>query len=979
MGWVTFKEIREGLITDASFVANVWRVYINSTDIDPRYSDPIKFFQRTYISEGLAHVLENTLQRLSGKGGDPIILLKTTFGGGKTHTLIAIYHLCLNLPAVLKCENVVSSLRAPTFAVKPAVVVFDGFEVDPRRLRDVYNANNLWQFLLLKLASAAGSELAKTVAYDYSDSYEPPGSEVLSTVLSDIEGQGYAAVILLDEIPEFLKRLAYKDGRLAQATHSFIAALARAMVYTRYSLLVMALPDVPVYSEENKIIEDMLRELKRVSMPKNIVSKEDAAYVLRQALIEDVNVNVGRSRSRDYFSVYTRFRTDFPSKASAEGYLDKLSTHYPFHPQYVDFLYDKLSTAPGFQGTRDMLRLTARALHAMYKRGLVGDFVLLSDIDVMDSNILDELLERHGYRNLRVAIEGDLEAVKRVDEENVKRGLPALASRIYSALLVFSVSGEPASVRDITLAVVRPGIPPPAVARVLEYLYEEKAAHIHRVSEGAELKYLIKERANWRRLVEIKANEISDEVAREALKKNVKDAVRVWGRRIFRGVSIWPSSPTEIGESPQPRIVLLDPKSVLGPEGTLNRTLNFFAFYSDAARREFRQFKNALFFLIPNPQAYETGLREAKRVFAADALKRAKDQYGLTEEDINELKDFMAKKTEDLRRVLPSAMYDRLAYPVGGTQEGLEFEIISIRDAEGSNPIEKAIYVLKADQKLIDRLGSDYLLDILRKLRDAGEEEPTIKRLIEVFAEDPHKPYLLNARDNLKGALARLTKDGLVVIVRGNNIFHERLPDHIMDDDKVILEEVARARGLLEKIEEAITEAVQALPEETKRAEEVSAAPRPSELSLPLNNKGLADLIESLKGGKLLQLRISKESDRDVTDVLRFFKSLATTFEGLEDKGYRLRLQLFSEISDSERLRRLSIQGEARTSRVIKETLTTLEQLGAKSVRCHLFLERTPESEPLAVDEIARRLNTAILIERFKKLRFNARLRILQD
>ena len=63
------------------------------------YSDPGEFFRRTYLTEGLHRLPAGALRRLTGNGGDPVVELQTNFGGGKTHSMPALFHLFSGTPS----------------------------------------------------------------------------------------------------------------------------------------------------------------------------------------------------------------------------------------------------------------------------------------------------------------------------------------------------------------------------------------------------------------------------------------------------------------------------------------------------------------------------------------------------------------------------------------------------------------------------------------------------------------------------------------------------------------------------------------------------------------------------------------------------------------------------------------------------------------------------------------------------------------
>ena len=87
---VPHRDILEGRLTLNVFAADLWEVFEGRAPDE--YKDPTQFFQKTYQTDGLKHLLSIVEGRLNGRGGDPVIQIQTPFGGGKTHTLIAMYH-----------------------------------------------------------------------------------------------------------------------------------------------------------------------------------------------------------------------------------------------------------------------------------------------------------------------------------------------------------------------------------------------------------------------------------------------------------------------------------------------------------------------------------------------------------------------------------------------------------------------------------------------------------------------------------------------------------------------------------------------------------------------------------------------------------------------------------------------------------------------------------------------------------------------
>src|SRR5439155_14300345 len=85
------EDVASGRYQQAEFAADLWQVHMGEGT--PEYRDPVEFFRRTYLTESLKTMLVGSLRRLTAGGGDPVVQLQTNFGGGKTHSMLALYHL----------------------------------------------------------------------------------------------------------------------------------------------------------------------------------------------------------------------------------------------------------------------------------------------------------------------------------------------------------------------------------------------------------------------------------------------------------------------------------------------------------------------------------------------------------------------------------------------------------------------------------------------------------------------------------------------------------------------------------------------------------------------------------------------------------------------------------------------------------------------------------------------------------------------
>ena len=101
---IPHEDVLKGTFQQAEFAADLSRVHDGTATAE--YQDPVLFYQRTFITEGMKLLLDSVVKRIAGRGGDPVIQLQTAFGGGKTHTLLALYHLLTNPNTVGKLPDI---------------------------------------------------------------------------------------------------------------------------------------------------------------------------------------------------------------------------------------------------------------------------------------------------------------------------------------------------------------------------------------------------------------------------------------------------------------------------------------------------------------------------------------------------------------------------------------------------------------------------------------------------------------------------------------------------------------------------------------------------------------------------------------------------------------------------------------------------------------------------------------------------------
>jgi len=181
-------DVLAGTSSDSDFAADLAHV-LRGQGGPTEYSDAAKFFANTYPTRGLQSLLRNVCARISGHGGSvaAIFRLDTSFGGGKTHGLIALVHAARGMPGVADPSEFIDPALIPQTPVR--IAAFDGENADPangRRMGDGVLAYTPWGEIAYALAGKAGYERVRRSDEEGS----APGAETIA----ELFGNGPALV-----------------------------------------------------------------------------------------------------------------------------------------------------------------------------------------------------------------------------------------------------------------------------------------------------------------------------------------------------------------------------------------------------------------------------------------------------------------------------------------------------------------------------------------------------------------------------------------------------------------------------------------------------------------------------------------------------------------------------------------------------------------------------------------------------------------
>ncbi|QFQ88874.1 DUF499 domain-containing protein [Paracoccus kondratievae] len=388
-------DVATGDFQQAEFAADLAKVHSGSAPAE--YRDPKQFFSRTYLTEGLSTLLIGAAKRLSAAGGDPVVELQTNFGGGKTHSMLALYHMAGPTP-VQDLSGLDQLLDKQGLSVpkdiKRAVLV--GTSRGPQ---DVLNAEGgrkirtTWGELAWQLGGPEGFDMVA----ENDASGIAPGSNLLETLFKT-----YApCLILIDEWVAYLRQIYKVEGLPSgsfDANLSFVQSLTEAVKASPGTLLVASLPasQIEVGGEGGQEALARLKQtFSRVESSWRPASQEESYEIVRRRLFKEIPGDKFHHRDntlKQFAKLYRENANDFPQGCADEDYRRKLEKAYPIHPELFDQLYTSWGSLEKFQRTRGVLRLMAQAIHELWMSGDPSVMIMPGSVSVSSPRVEPELL-----------------------------------------------------------------------------------------------------------------------------------------------------------------------------------------------------------------------------------------------------------------------------------------------------------------------------------------------------------------------------------------------------------------------------------------------------------------------------------------------------------------------------------------------------------------------------------------------------------
>ena len=487
------RDVASGRYQQAEFAADLWQVHLGEGSEE--YRDPVEFFRRTYLTESLKSLLTGAMLRLSGDGGDPVVQLQTNFGGGKTHSMLALYHLFSGTAPgeLLGVDGLMAEASIQTLPSKINRVVLVGNKISPgspSAKPDGTVVKTLWGELAWQLGGKAAFE---RVRYDDERATSPGDS------LRELMNDYGPCLILVDEWVAYARQL-HDDADLPAGsfeTHfTFAQALTESAKLARQCLLVISLPasdtaasphaqadDEEVGGARGRAALARLRNvIGRVESSWSPASTEEGFEIVRRRLFEPLikreHFTARDNVARAFADLYRGQHQEFSPECRDADYEKRLRAAYPIHPEVFDRLYTDWSTLVKFQRTRGVLRLMAAVIHSLWEKGDRNPLIMPANVPIDDPRVRDELT-RYLSDQWKPIIEKDVDGPNAlpitIDGEVPNLGKFAATRRVARAVYLGSAPHTTAANRGIEdrrikLGCVMPGESPAVFGDALRRL-----------------------------------------------------------------------------------------------------------------------------------------------------------------------------------------------------------------------------------------------------------------------------------------------------------------------------------------------------------------------------------------------------------------------------------------------------------------------------------------------------------------------------
>lgn len=748
-------DVAMGAYSQAEFAADLWQVHKGQGA--PEYADPIEFFRRTFFTESMKQLLISAAKRLNRKGGDPVVQLQTNFGGGKTHTMLALFHLFGGTPGhslpgidTILAEAGVESVPSAKRVVLVGNKISPG---NPVTKPDGTVVRTLWGELAYQLG---GRPAYERIAADDLRATNP------GDVLRELFEEYGPCLILIDEWVAYARQL-HDQGDLPggnfETQFSFAQALTESAKLVDHCLLVVSLPasdtagsphtqadDVEVGGIRGREALDRLRNVVgRVESSWRPATAEESFEIVRRRLFkeiqDDTNFKHRDVTARAFADFYRSQSSEFPSECRETDYEKRIQAAYPIHPEVFDQLYGTWSTLVKFQRTRGVLRLMATVIHSLWEKGDQSPLILPALIPIDDNRVQFELTRYLSDNWLPIIgkdVDGPESLPLKIDRDQPNLGRISATRRVARAIYFgsapsVSTAHQGIDDRQVKLACALPGESPAIYGDALRRL-AAKATYLYQDGN----RYWYSTQPTVIKLAEDRA---------EQLKRNPDQVIVEMERRLqadlkqtgdFKRIQILPRNSGEILDDYDTRLVVLPADSPHTKEGE-SEAVKMAKLFLTTRGNSPRIFQNSLVFLAMDKVRFQDMDESIRKYLAWKSILDEKENLDLTPFQVRQAETQKSASESSIAAQLPET-YQWLLVP----EQPTSADPISIRAIRlsGNEPLATRVSrKLRSEELMLVALGPT----VLKMQMDAvplwrGKNFVPIRQIVEDFSRYVYLP-----------------------------------------------------------------------------------------------------------------------------------------------------------------------------------------------------------------------------------------------
>jgi predicted AAA+ superfamily ATPase len=608
------RDIQTGNFSSAEFAADLARVA--RQEGSDEYVKPVEFFRRTYLTEGLRDLLVRAARRIGGDpNAMPVVNLQTSFGGGKTHSILALYHLFSGEPLGAFPQDLQELLAGVRLPQRVRRATFVGNRVSPSKVHekpDGTAVRTIWGDLAWQLGGREGYQLVASA----DETGTNPGE-----ALREVIAAAAPCLILIDEWVAYARQL-HADDHLPAGTFAtqftFAQTLTEVVKSVPGALLAVS---IPASTDNDQLTSDLevggahgreaLNSLKhvvsRVADHWRPASPRESFEIVRRRLFEEPSAE-GRAHiaavARQFQTMYVQHTGEFPRGSGEYDYANRIRECYPIYPELFDRLYEDWSTLERFQRTRGVLRLMSTVIAALWQSGDPAPMILPGTLPLDDDRVVEELtsyLEDRWKTILDTDVDGPRSTPVTIDNAKSLFGKRHMTRRIARTIFF----GSAATIRSANKGIDRhriwlgAAIPGDTVGNFGSALQQLTDTATYLYSEAS--RYWYDTQASVSRTAKDYAESLRErpeDVWQEIVERlRRKEQAR---RGQFVAVHVAPDTSGDIPDVDQARLVILHPRYEHRSRATDSTALEFARAALDTYRAGPRTHRNMVVFLAPD-------------------------------------------------------------------------------------------------------------------------------------------------------------------------------------------------------------------------------------------------------------------------------------------------------------------------------------------------------------------------------------------